>query len=166
MQRWSRLHLDREANPDADYATVDAARATLRWVNSWLHELEPGPIESLLAMDLAVKRRWALHALFRHYGGAKGQVKREQLDATGGRALAICTGGGSRLYVQTVLGVAWTTPKGCFRIFEEAKNMSGRKWPVLCPDCQPRTGKRNPYRTARRDLQARAKQIADIHSIS
>jgi len=166
MQRYRDSFLDPEADPDADRATVDAARETLRWFNSRLAELAPGPLDELLAVEWTWKRDWALHALIRYHGGNKGLAKREQLEITDGHALAICTGGGFPRYVRTVLGLspAWT--RGCYCIFEEKPNISGKKWPRLCDDCQPREGHRNPYRAARRALQARARQIAEIRSTS
>jgi len=165
MQRYRDSFLDPKADPDADHPTVDAARETLRWFNSRLVELASGPVDELLAVELTLKRDWALHALINH--GGKGWAKREQLAITGGHALAICTGGGSRIPVRTILGwsTAWT--KGCFSIFEEKPNKAGKKWPRLCPDCRiGGAGHRHPYRDARRTLQARARQIADIRSAS
>ena len=166
MQRWARNFRDPDANPDADSATAGAARETLRWFNSRLVELEPGPIDELLAVDLTVRRDWALHALINRYGGIKGLAKRDHLEVTHNHALAICTGGRSRKPVRTVLGEGWASTKGCYTIFEEKTNIAGKKWPPLCPDCQPAAGHRNPYRTAERVLRARAKQIADIRSTS
>lgn len=166
MQRYARSFRDPEADPDADRVTVDAARSTLRWFNSRLAELAPGPIDELLAVELTVKRDWALHALIRHRGGQKGWAKREQLAITEGHAFAICTGGRSRIPVRTVLGASVTWTKGCYKIFEEKPNIAGVKWSPLCPNCRANAGHRNPYRDARRALRARAKQIADIRSTS
>ncbi len=161
MERWAHVFRDPDADPDADQATVDAARETLRWFNDRLVELAPGPVDELLAWDLTLKRDWALHALIRYHGGDKGLAKREQLEITDRHALAICTGGRFPRFVPTVLGQhpAWT--KGCCGIFEEKTNVAGRKWPPLCDHCQPRTGHRQPGRDAERALQARARQIAD-----
>jgi hypothetical protein len=166
MQRYVDSFRDPEADPDVDQATLDAARETLRWFNDWLVDLAPGPIDELLAVDLTLKRDGALHALIRYHGGNKGLAKGDQLEITGGHALAICTGGRFPRFVPTVLGRyrAWT--KGCYRVFEEKLNRAGKKWPPLCPDCQADAGHRNPYRDAERALRARAKEIANIRSTS
>jgi hypothetical protein len=164
MQEYS---LSQRASDDADASRqVQAALEVLRWYQAQLLEREPGPVDELPAWELTRKRDWALHALIRYKGGEKGWAKRQQLAITDGHALAICTGGRFPRYVQTVLGEHATTTKGCYRIFEEATNITGKKWPPLCPRCQPRAGHRNPFRDADRALQARAKYIADLRSNS
>jgi hypothetical protein len=162
MQTYARRFRDRDADPEADRETLAAAEQTLRWVNGWLAELSPGPVDELVAVELTVKRDWALHAFINHGGPA--WAKRKQLELTNGRALAICTGGRYPIYVKTDIGIGRAWPTGCFHVFPEATNIKGKKWPALCPDCQPRSGHRNPYRDGRRALERRAREIARIRT--
>jgi len=139
--------------------TVEAARAVLRWFNHTLAAQASGPVEAIEAYELTNQRDWALHALIAH--GAMKFAKKEQLEATGGKPLAVCTGGGSRIPVDTALGWLQTSTKGCFRVFEEPQNLAGKKWARLCPDCQKRGGRRDPYRDARRELRRRVSALRD-----
>jgi hypothetical protein len=152
-----------EADEPAPRPFVEAARATLRWFNDQLLELQPGPVDESAAYGLTVKRDWALAVLVA-YGG-KGEAKRQQLELLGGQPLAICTGGRHAMFEKTKIGVlrAWT--KGCFRVFDEKPNIAGKKWPPLCPDCQPREGHRNPYRDGRRALHARVKTLQERYGL-
>ncbi len=131
---------------------VEAAREVLRWYHGRLLTLWPGPIDPELAYHLTVWRDVALLALIDH--GTKGFAKREQLELTDGRPLGICTGGGEPKLVPTDWRRLQVWPSGCYFVFEEATNISGRKWPRLCPDCQPRNGHRNPDRDAERAARA------------
>jgi hypothetical protein len=157
MQAYSMKFHVPDADPEADPDTVAAAEETLRWFNDRLVGLAPGPVDDLVAHDLTVKRDWALHALINHGGPA--WAKRRQLEVTDGRPLAICTGGRFPMYEQTEVGVLRAWPTGCYHVFQEAPNVAGKKWPPLCPDCQPRAGHRNPYRDGRRALHARVKRL-------
>jgi hypothetical protein len=162
LQAYSLRFRDRDADPEADPETVAAAEETIRWFNDRLAELAPGPVDQLVAVELTIKRDWALHAFTNH--GGRAWAKRKQLELTDGRPLAICTGGRFRMYVQTVIGEGSAWPTGCFRVFEEAPNIKGKKWPPLCPHCQPRSGHRNPYRDGRNVVKRRAIEIAEIRA--
>jgi hypothetical protein len=95
MQEYS---LSQRADDDADASrqVVQAGLEVLRWYQARLLELEPGPVEELRAWELTRKRDWALHVLIRYKGGDKGWAKRQQLEITADRPLAICTGGHAR----------------------------------------------------------------------
>jgi hypothetical protein len=149
------------ADPIADPETIAAAEGTLRWFNRQLAELNPGPVDELVAHDLTIKRDFALRALSDH--GGWGWAKRKQLELTSGQALAICTGGRFAMFEPTEVGELRAWPIGCFGVFTEAPNVAGKKWPPLCPDCQPCNGHRNPYRDGRRALNAQVKMILAKH---
>jgi hypothetical protein len=159
MQAYSLRFRDRDADPAADPETIAAAEETIRWFNSRLAELAPGPIDQLLAVEWTIKRDWALHAFINH--GEKAWAKRKQLELTNGQALAICTGGGPAMYIDTKIGVGRAWPTGCFYVFQEAPNIKGKKWPRLCPDCRA-IRHRNPYRDGRRALKRRAIEIRAV----
>jgi hypothetical protein len=139
----------------ADGETAEAAGQTLLWLNGRLADLAPGPVDRLVAVDLTRKRDWAFHALIGH--GGEAWARRRQLELTGGRPLAICTGGGSLIPVKTELGWLHTSTDGCFKVWTEPSNRAGKRWSRLCPDCRGAAGHRNPYRDARRALRTRVK---------
>jgi hypothetical protein len=139
----------------ASSETADAAKAVFRWLNRRLASGHSGFTEAE-ASELMRMRDWALHALISH--GAKSFAKSAHIEASDGRPLAICIGGGSIIFAPTELGLIRTSTRGCFRVFEEPLNLSGKKWPRLCPDCQKRNGRRNPQRDAVRDAQQRARE--------
>jgi hypothetical protein len=135
---------------DASRSVVEASLEVLRWYQARLRELEPGPVDEHQAWELTRKRDWALHVLIRYKGGDKGWAKRQLLEITAQRPLAICAGGGGARYVKTDLGKEIerrtgtprrpliTHTRGCFCVFEEKPNVKGKKWPRLCPRCRQR----------------------------
>ena len=149
MRLWQ---YDREvrANDRVDLlGLTEAATRILEGVQHELHARRESPLEHLVAVELARARKYALEALIHRRDNR--YAKEVQARVAPGPALTICVGPSRQRRIVTVAGEVPLSLIGCLRIFEDSP-ARGRMWPVWCPDCRPRNGKRRPTRDLERVL--------------
>jgi hypothetical protein len=116
---------------------LEAARAAAAVVQRELHE-QPSPVTEPDVDELWYWRRTYLRALI-HLGGNRLAKEVEASVAPHGQPLAICLGStdpGER--VMTIGGpTRFYGYVGCLHTFPDLPYGRGRRWPRLCPACEP-----------------------------
>ncbi len=116
---------------------LEAAEKVATIVQRELYDL-PSPLTMPEAHELWTYRRTYLNALI-HLRGNRLAKEVEGRVAPNGRPLAICLGSTNlRERVMTVRGpFTMHGYGGCLRTFPDLLFGPGRRWPRLCPECEP-----------------------------
>jgi hypothetical protein len=149
----------REGKPISQEAGVnesglrEAVEKVATVVQRELHE-RPSPLTMSEAHELWTYRRTYLNALI-YLDGNRLAKEIEAKAAPNGQPLAICLGSTNlREQVMTLRGpITMHGYGGCLRTFPDLPFGTGRRWPRLCPKCEPRRS--NAKKKAISDLQRR-----------
>lgn len=133
---------------------LEAVEEVAAIVQRELHE-RPSPLTMTEAFELWHLRRTYLNALI-HVGGNRLAKEVEAKASPDGQPLAICLGSTNlREQVVTVRGpMTMHGYGGCLRTFPDLPFGPGRRWPRLCPKCEPQRS--NARKKAISELQRRA----------
>jgi hypothetical protein len=125
---------------------LEAATEVAAVVQREIHEL-PSPLTHADVAELWYWRRTYLKALIYLDGGGNRLAKQVEASVAPDRQpLAICLGSTVRReYVMTFVGLTrFYGYVGCFNTFPDLPFGRGKRWPRLCPTCEPqRTNKKN-----------------------
>jgi hypothetical protein len=136
---------------------LEACRDVAAVVHQELHAL-PSPLEGLQAIELWHFRHGYLTALL-HLGGNRLAKEEEARVSPRGQPLAICLDSTNQPTDVTTIRGSMTMRGywGCLRTFPDLPFGPGRRWPRLCPSCEPQRS--NLKNKAIRELQRRAARL-------